>query len=468
MSVQKTDTKYATLLNSDDTWRSRCNTGELLSNHELALLVKKKFPEGIIPNTNEEIRVVAYAVAKAESSGNPAVCGDSTLGDSIGLWQINLCWNPKYKNDVAAIFNPDHNADAALDISKNGLDWTPWSSWKNGKYQNFLKEAKEELNRTSEITATDGASLATVSPTIQPNPNSPSIASSQPTKQSITLTLYVHEGDAKGPIISGAQVTGQDGSSNRFEQITDSNGYVTITGDPGTWSFKASAGGYATNSWDQEITETCTKHAFLQKAESNLETGLADDVNANITALKDKDSSVRIEAIKSLGKIADAGAVDSLIAALNDEDRDVRTQAAWALGEINDARAVDPLSYTSVKDADGYVREEAKSVLQKNTVGGNKVDARSVNPIIGALKDADQGVRYRAAQALGQIKNATAVDSLIAALNDEDRDVRTQAAWALGEIDDARAVDPLSYTSVKDADGYVREEAKNALKKLGS
>jgi hypothetical protein len=83
----------------------------------------------------------------------------------------------------------------------------------------------------------------------------------------VTLTLCVHDGSASGPIIQDAQVTGQDGSGNSFEQTTDSNGYVTITGDPGTWSFSVSADGYETNSWDQEITVSDTKDAYLQEEE---------------------------------------------------------------------------------------------------------------------------------------------------------------------------------------------------------
>jgi WD40 repeat protein len=79
----------------------------------------------------------------------------------------------------------------------------------------------------------------------------------------ITLTLYVHSGDPNGPIISDAQVSGQDGAGNIFDQTTDSNGYVTITGIPGTWSFSASAEGYEANRWDQEIGEDDTKNAFL-------------------------------------------------------------------------------------------------------------------------------------------------------------------------------------------------------------
>jgi HEAT repeat protein len=191
-------------------------------------------------------------------------------------------------------------------------------------------------------------------------------------------------------------------------------------------------------------------------------------VDPIIGALKDEDQGVRLRAAEALGQLKNAAATDPLIEILrNDENSDVRQKAAWALGQICDPGTVDPLSYASVKDADYYVRGEAYNALQKSTVGGNKVDSRSVDPIIGALKDEDQGVRLRAAEALGQLKNATAVDPLIAALNDENSDVRQKAAWALGQIDDTRAVDPLNYASVNDSDYYVREEAKSALSKLG-
>lgn len=82
----------------------------------------------------------------------------------------------------------------------------------------------------------------------------------------VAFTLYVHEGNPNGPIIQDATITGHDGSGNSFDSTTDSNGYVTITGDPGTWSFSASADGYETNSWDQEITETKTKDASLKES----------------------------------------------------------------------------------------------------------------------------------------------------------------------------------------------------------
>ncbi|MDD5095526.1 MAG: hypothetical protein PHV74_14290 [Dehalococcoidia bacterium] len=79
----------------------------------------------------------------------------------------------------------------------------------------------------------------------------------------VTLILYVHDGSASGPVVSGAQVTGQDASGNSFNQITDSSGYVTITGTPGTWQFSISQSDYQTNTWSQGITATGTKHAYL-------------------------------------------------------------------------------------------------------------------------------------------------------------------------------------------------------------
>jgi hypothetical protein len=81
----------------------------------------------------------------------------------------------------------------------------------------------------------------------------------------VTLILYVHEGSASGPVLSRAQVTGQDGAGNSFDKTTGTSGYVTITGTPGTWQFTASKSGYQTSTWTQSTTTTCTRHAFLVK-----------------------------------------------------------------------------------------------------------------------------------------------------------------------------------------------------------
>ena len=83
------------------------------------------------------------------------------------------------------------------------------------------------------------------------------------TELNVTLTLYVHEGSASGPVLSGVRVAGHDGAGKSFDKTTGSSGYVTITGAPGTWHFSASKSGYETNTWDQGITTTCTRHEYL-------------------------------------------------------------------------------------------------------------------------------------------------------------------------------------------------------------
>ncbi len=388
-----------------------------------------------------------------------------------GLKQVEL-WRKDESSDWQEIKPPNTLASETGPVSGSFTDSPPAP----GKYWYGVHVVDNAGNWNDERNSnTDG----------QPSSFEP--AEVQVIPLPVTLTLYVHEGNADGPVLSGAEVTSQDATGNSITQTTDANGFVIITGPPGSWQFTATKPGYDVNSWPQEIIETCTKHVYLiaekmptksvtedearstiQNVSSGSETSANGELGNLINSLKDKDAGVRLKAAEALGKLADASAVDPLIEALRyDENSDVREMAAWALGQIDDTRTVDPLSYASVKDADGYVREEAYNALQKITVGGNKVDARSVDPTIGALTDEDQGVRYRAAEALGQIKNTTAVDALIEALNDENSDVRQKAAWALGEIGDARAVDPLNYASVKDADGYVREEAKKALGKLG-
>jgi hypothetical protein len=120
-----------------------------LSNGELADLVVRHFPDGVVPQTGENIRVTAYAVARAESDGNPTACGDA--GQSIGIWQVNMPYHPEYS--IECLFDPDCNAEAAVEISNNGLDWNPWCTWEtsacggdgNEAYKAYLDEAKAAL-----------------------------------------------------------------------------------------------------------------------------------------------------------------------------------------------------------------------------------------------------------------------------------------------------------------------------------
>jgi hypothetical protein len=91
-------------------------------------------------------------------------------------------------------------------------------------------------------------------------------ASSQPAVTNVVLTLYVHENNPGGPLISGVRIAARDGAGKNFIQTTDAGGCVTISGKPGNWGLAAMKDGYQPNSWTQTISATCRRDAFLQKS----------------------------------------------------------------------------------------------------------------------------------------------------------------------------------------------------------
>lgn len=182
------------------------------------------------------------------------------------------------------------------------------------------KSPQEALAAAKETMARAYANRDEIQPEAVPE------TSSQASKSPVTLTLYVHDGNPNGPIIPGATVTGHDGSGNNFQQTTGSNGYVTITGVPGTWSFSASASGYETNNWDQDITETDRKDAFLQqesaKATDNLhEASYVSNQPPNLLDLSPDKPSPQY-----------AGDVIKWSAKASDQDKDALLYKFWLKG----------------------------------------------------------------------------------------------------------------------------------------
>ncbi|MGO8685772.1 MAG: HEAT repeat domain-containing protein [Candidatus Dormibacteria bacterium] len=129
-----------------------------------------------------------------------------------------------------------------------------------------------------------------------------------------------------------------------------------------------------------------------------------------------------------------------------------REGAARALGEIGDARAVDPLLKADV------VGCEVRDAL-------SRIGAAAVERLIAALHDRHEGVRERAAEALGKIGDIRAVEALIAALDDRDERVCWLAAQALGRIGDVRAVEAL--IAALDRHENVCSSAAEALGRIG-
>lgn len=94
---------------------------------------------------------IAVAVALAESGGNDTELGDvslenNTWGPSVGVWQIRTQKNQTGTGgdrDVQALTgNLQRQALAMKNISSGGANWTPWTTFTRGTYQQFLGQAQ--------------------------------------------------------------------------------------------------------------------------------------------------------------------------------------------------------------------------------------------------------------------------------------------------------------------------------------
>lgn len=65
----------------------------------------------------------AAAVALTQSGGDPALI---TPAGGYGLWGIGDAWFPTLGLTPVTVLDPDINALAAIAISGNGTDWSPW------------------------------------------------------------------------------------------------------------------------------------------------------------------------------------------------------------------------------------------------------------------------------------------------------------------------------------------------------
>ena len=158
--------------------------------------------------------------------------------------------------------------------------------------------------------------------------------------------------------------------------------------------------------------------------------------------LKDKSEFVRREIVFALGEARHSSAVSALVDLLaRDKERSVRAAAAIALGEIGEGSAVTALSQIIAGD----------SSKKKKSKG-----------------DEEEFVVRSAVRSLGRIGNRAAVPTLIAALQNESNsiDTRREAAVALGLLGDAAALPALNAAFQSNADPYLSEAARLAVRQI--
>lgn len=105
-----------------------------------------------------ESAVTITAIAKAESDLNTEAIGDVTLendewGPSIGLCQIrslNAQKGTGGQRDEFANFDALTNLKHAFEISNNGVDFSPWTTYKTGAYAQYVPEIEKLFTQTQE------------------------------------------------------------------------------------------------------------------------------------------------------------------------------------------------------------------------------------------------------------------------------------------------------------------------------
>ncbi len=178
------------------------------------------------------------------------------------------------------------------------------------------------------------------------------------------------------------------------------------------------------------------------------------------TLKSDPDPQKRAYAASALGEFLVAPGIGATATAIQtDADPRVRAAAALALGRLNDDGG-GALS-KALGDGDSSVRLAAlKSAGRINAF----TDTQAVARLAG---DPDPKVRKRAMEVLDDMQAKDAVASVVAvAKNDSDPEVRVAACHALGNFHDASAKDVLNDLAAHDQNGFVKDMAAIALRKL--
>jgi HEAT repeat protein len=206
-------------------------------------------------------------------------------------------------------------------------------------------------------------------------------------------------------------------------------------------------------------------------------------------ALQDKDPQIRGHAAGALAHLRmhlkhnrNTRIVERLIHAFQmDPDVDVRLQAAFALREFHDPRSLQALiDVVNNRQEPAPVRDVAAEAL------AYLPDVRVIAPMIEALQDSEEVVRISAAYTLGSLAGAydhgtlhgpdvaaglqLALLPLITALRDPSEKVRYWAVSALRDLHDPRSLPELQHVADTDQGTWygdsVAENAKSAIQAI--
>ncbi len=174
-----------------------------------------------------------------------------------------------------------------------------------------------------------------------------------------------------------------------------------------------------------------------------------------ISALRDRDGTVKAAAVDALGKLGEKGPAREIASMLTDRDEQVRAEAVRVLGELRASEHIEQIERLLFDPSEKVKANAIQSV-------GNLRDRKAVPALVRALDSPSAGIRNNAVIALGKIGDPSALPGLRKAMEDADQWVRSSAAAALGSMGDRDAI-PLLTKAVSDGSSYVRGSVASAL-----
>jgi hypothetical protein len=128
---------------------------------------------------------LAAAIAEAESGGSiNSTDHDSNGTVDRGLWQINSI------HGTQSTYDPLANAQAAVAISNQGSNWTPWVTFNSGAYRKFLGGSTPSAN-TSNTPTTSQPNTPAPTPTSNTNPLLPKPSQPRGTGKALEYLAYI-------------------------------------------------------------------------------------------------------------------------------------------------------------------------------------------------------------------------------------------------------------------------------------
>ncbi|MCX6680654.1 MAG: tetratricopeptide repeat protein [Methanothrix sp.] len=128
------------------------------------------------------------------------------------------------------------------------------------------------------------------------NPTDDSMTLTASSSEQVSQTVYVYEGDLNGTLLSGVQVAGQDAAGNRFEGMTNSNGVVVVSGQPGTWLFVFMKDGYETLNLSYNVTKTGEGAVYLLRSDQPSEQIAPSQNDSQLEAISESNVSQNSDA----------------------------------------------------------------------------------------------------------------------------------------------------------------------------